>query len=78
MALHFADLDIDTSTPAGEMAANIIISGSQYERRLISQRNRDALAAKRALKVSGCCPALKMTMTALLSVRTNSWRWCAC
>jgi hypothetical protein len=27
--LHFADLDIDTSTLAGEMAANIIISGSQ-------------------------------------------------
>ena len=24
-----------------------------------------------------CCPALKMTMTASLSVRTNSWRWCA-
>jgi DNA invertase Pin-like site-specific DNA recombinase len=47
-ALHFADLDIDTSTPVGEMAANIIISGSQYERRLISQRTRDALAAKRA------------------------------
>ncbi|CDQ43178.1 resolvase domain-containing protein [Mycolicibacterium neoaurum] len=47
-ALYFADLDIDTSTPAGEMAATIIISGSQYERRLISQRTRDALAAKRA------------------------------
>jgi DNA invertase Pin-like site-specific DNA recombinase len=46
--LHFADLDIDTSTPAGEMAANIIIAGSQYERRLISQRTRDALGAKRA------------------------------
>jgi DNA invertase Pin-like site-specific DNA recombinase len=30
-ALHFADLDIDTSTPAGEVAANIIISGTQYE-----------------------------------------------
>jgi len=28
-ALHFADLDIDTCTPAGEMAANIIISGSE-------------------------------------------------
>ena len=46
-ALHFADLEIDTSTQ-GEMAANIIISGSQYERQLISQRTRDALAAKRA------------------------------
>jgi DNA invertase Pin-like site-specific DNA recombinase len=46
-ALHFADLDLDTSTPAGEMAANIIISGSQYKRRLTSQRTRDALAAKR-------------------------------
>ena len=39
----FADLDIDTSTPAGEMAANIIIAGSQYERRLIFN-GRDALA----------------------------------
>ena len=47
-ALHFADLDIDTRTPAGEMSANIIISGSQYERRLINQRTRDALAARRA------------------------------
>ncbi len=46
--LHFADVDIDTSTPAGEMAANVIISASQYERRLISQRTRDALKAKRA------------------------------
>jgi DNA invertase Pin-like site-specific DNA recombinase len=45
-ALHFADLDIDTGTPVGEMAANIIISGSQHERRLISQRTRDALAAR--------------------------------
>jgi hypothetical protein len=35
-ALHIADLDIDTSTPAGEMAANVIVSGSQYERCLIS------------------------------------------
>ena len=48
VGLHFADLDIDTSTPAGEMAANIVISGSQYERRLVSQRTRDALAANRA------------------------------
>lgn len=63
-ALHFADLDIDTSSPAGEMAANIIISGSQYERRLISSRTKDALAAKRARgERLGAVPALPVEVT---------------
>jgi DNA invertase Pin-like site-specific DNA recombinase len=42
------DLGVDTSTPAGEMLANVLASFAQYERRLIGQRTKDALAIKRA------------------------------
>lgn len=38
------DLGVDSTTPAGEMMANVMASFAQYERRLISQRTRDALA----------------------------------
>lgn len=40
------DLGVDTTTPAGEFMANIIASVAQMERRLISQRTKDALAVK--------------------------------
>jgi DNA invertase Pin-like site-specific DNA recombinase len=42
------DLGVDTSTPAGEMMANVLATFAQFERRLIAQRTRDALAVKRA------------------------------
>ncbi|SKG75035.1 resolvase domain-containing protein [Mycobacteroides abscessus subsp. bolletii] len=42
------DLAIDTSTPAGEATASMMAVFSQLERRLISQRTREALAIKRA------------------------------
>jgi len=64
MALHFVDLDIDTGTPAGEMAANVIVAASQYERRIIAQRTRDALAVKRARGGRlGAVPALPVEVT---------------
>jgi DNA invertase Pin-like site-specific DNA recombinase len=41
------DLAIDTTTPAGEMLAHILATFSQFERRLIGERTRNALAQKR-------------------------------
>jgi DNA invertase Pin-like site-specific DNA recombinase len=41
-------LDLDTSMPTGEFTANIRTSAAQFERRLIGQRTREALAQKRA------------------------------
>jgi DNA invertase Pin-like site-specific DNA recombinase len=42
------DLGVDTSTPAGEMMANVLATFSQFERRLIGQRTREAMAQKKA------------------------------
>lgn len=47
-ALVALDLQVDTTTPAGEMLANVVLSTAQYERRLIGVRTRDGLAAARA------------------------------
>lgn len=40
------DLGVDLSTPAGEMVGSIMASLAQWERRMISQRTRDALASR--------------------------------
>ncbi len=42
------DLGLDTTTPAGEVTANVLASFAQFERRLIGQRTKDALAVKRS------------------------------
>jgi DNA invertase Pin-like site-specific DNA recombinase len=42
------DLNVDTTTPAGEAMANVLATFAQFERRLIGQRTRDALAIKKA------------------------------
>jgi DNA invertase Pin-like site-specific DNA recombinase len=42
------DCAVDTTTPAGEAMANVLAVFAQFERRLISQRTREALAVKRA------------------------------
>lgn len=45
------DLGIDLSTPAGEFLASVMASAAQWERRIIGQRTREGLAAKRAAGV---------------------------
>jgi DNA invertase Pin-like site-specific DNA recombinase len=46
-ALVALDCAVDTTTPAGEAMAHVLATFAQFERRLISQRTRDALAVKR-------------------------------
>ena len=47
-ALVALDCAVDTTTPAGEAMANVLATFAQFERRLISQRTREALAVKRS------------------------------
>lgn len=47
-ALVALDLGVDTTTPAGELVANVMAAVAQWERRVIGQRTADALAAKKA------------------------------
>ena len=47
-AIVVLDVNVDTSTPSGEMMANVVAAFAQYERRLISERTKRALAVKRA------------------------------
>ena len=50
-ALVILDLNVDLTTPAGEAMAHMLATFAQFERRMISTRTRDALAAKKAAGV---------------------------
>lgn len=50
-ALVALDCAVDTTTPAGEAMANVLATFAQFERRLIGQRTKEALAAKKAAGV---------------------------
>lgn len=47
-ALVALDLGVDTTTPSGELVANVMAAVAQWERRIISDRTKAALAMKRA------------------------------
>lgn len=50
-ALVALDVAVDTTTPVGEAMANVMMTFAQLERRLIGQRTKEGLAAKRAMGV---------------------------
>jgi len=50
-ALVALDVGVDTTTPQGELMANVMAVFAQFERKLIGQRTKDALAAKKAAGV---------------------------
>lgn len=45
------DFGLDTTTPAGQMVASIMLTTAEYERRMIGVRTKDALAARKAAGV---------------------------
>lgn len=48
LSLVVLDLDLDMSTPTGEAMAHMLAVFAQLERRMISERTKNALAARRA------------------------------
>lgn len=72
-ALVAIDLGVDTSTPTGELVANVMMSVAQWERRVIGERTSAAMqAAKRAGKHMGRVSALSSsTRDRLLALRAD-------
>jgi DNA invertase Pin-like site-specific DNA recombinase len=70
-ALVALDCAVDTTTPAGEAMANVLATFAQFERRLIGQRTREALAAKRA---SGVRLGRPLSLPAAVRERITSER----
>ena len=67
-ALAALDCTLKTTTPAGEQVANVLATFAPFERRLISQRTRQALAAKRAQGVRLARPP-RMSQYAIERIR---------
>lgn len=72
-ALVAIDLGVDTSTPTGELVANVMMSVAQWERRVIGERTSAAMqAAKRQGRHMGRVSALpEATGARLLALRAT-------
>ncbi|GAB6858622.1 recombinase family protein [Microbacterium xylanilyticum] len=73
-ALVAIDLGVDTSSPTGELVANVMMSVAQWERRVIGERTSAAMqAAKRAGRHMGRMSTLpEATAARLLQLRATN------
>ena len=73
------DLGVDTTTPAGELVANVMAAVAQWERRAIGARTKEALAAKRAQGVRLGRPRVvpRRVVTRITKARRAGQGWSA-
>jgi len=62
-ALVALDLNVDTTTPAGQLLANVMAVVNEFERKVIGQRTRDALAVLKGRGVKLGNPRLRAGRT---------------
>jgi DNA invertase Pin-like site-specific DNA recombinase len=76
-SLVVLDLGLDTSTPNGELAANVLMAVAQYERQLIGQRTREGLAAVKARGIQLGHPSTvpAKTRTLIQKLRSKGYTW---
>ena len=56
VAVHFLDLDVDTSTPTGLFFVQVLAAFAELERKLIGARTKSALEARRRQGFVSCAP----------------------
>jgi DNA invertase Pin-like site-specific DNA recombinase len=76
-AIVALDCAVDTTTPAGEAMAHVLATFAHFERRLIGQRTREALAVKRAAGVRlGRPPEIPEPVAARIREARSSGKRC--
>ncbi len=74
-ALVALDVQVDTTSPSGEAMAHMLATFAQFERRLISERTRQALAQKRAAGVRlGAPPEIAPSVARRISKERKAGR----
>lgn len=72
------DLDLDTASPIGAFVATMLGALAEFERKLIGQRTREALAVRKAagIRLGRPSPVKQHVREAIVYMRdTEEWSW---